>query len=338
MWNNVIVANIGWDEVYSGRAVASHHSYVVQHGTGGEAFNFQPYRGLFYGYIRDGSALDRFSHRLWTIVFVSKPSEQERLRIVGWYEQARVTGYRDRPEYAFEPSFPNSDEDQRYEICSVSKTAFLVPVEQRAALTLPQGHRIKSGGLYYAAGGDRADTEAQQASRNRMVEWLRATLPGLREDAALERSADADFPDLPGIIVDEGGKPHGFSPVPEGERHRRLKHWACRNAQEITGRALGEGRVEQLLLSGDRVDAAHEAEDALWLVEVKGWGSPPDDLRRGVYQCIKYRAVAAAQPDWIGRQISAVLLTERALPAELQALAEANGITLMVHELTAEDE
>lgn len=329
---NVIIANIGWDSAYAGGGVRSHHTYVVEHGTGAEDFNFRPSDdGLFYGYVRDGSALERFSDRLWTIVFVSKPSEPERLRVVGWYEDASVGAYRHRPEYAVDADFPWLDDVNRYIFSAITKNAYLVPMHERDALILPQGHRIKSGGIYYAAGGDSTDTDKQAADRLRMADWVRSVLPALRNRSRIDRPPTTTIQQFPGITLDDGGDVSGHSPVAESEEHKALKEWACNNGERLSGIEGPAGEPEFLLLSGDRVDAAHFRTDALWLIEVKSRNSPPNDLQRGVYQCIKYRAVAQAQPNYAGKIVHAVLLTERELPQQLQELAAEHSVNLARH-------
>jgi len=50
-----------------------------------------------------------------------------------------------------------------------------------------------------------------------------------------------------------------------------------------------------MLLSGDEVDVFFEATNSADLVEVKSRRSADSDYMRGVYQCIKYRAVFRAQ-------------------------------------------
>ena len=51
------------------------------------------------------------------------------------------------------------------------------------------------------------------------------------------------------------------------------------------------------------------------------------DLRRGVFQCIKYRAVLNAMDPRSGESVHAVLVTESSLPGDLADLAKLNGIS-----------
>lgn len=333
-FDNIIVANIGWSEFYRGGDIASAMTFVGDHGTGAEAFNFSPsHDGLFYGYIR-GERLGERSDRIWTVVFVSKPSERELLRVVGWYEDAVVGAYRDRPEYAIDDDFPEIPGAGRHIYSAITGKAFVVPAEARSELILPKGHRIKSTGVYYVAGVNNFDdTQKQANARAEMAEWLRQVLPNLRSDSRVERPISIALRSVPGIEIDEGGTPNGYSPVAESDEHRALRVWAQRNPFPFTGRAGHAGHTEWPMKSGDRVDAVHENDEGLWVIEAKSRRSPDRDIERGIYQCIKYRAVAEAMQEAISktRPVYAVLLTERDLTAELAALAQHHEIRHFQH-------
>lgn len=90
--------------------------------------------------------------------------------------------------------------------------------------------------------------------------------------------------------------------------------------------------TELRLLSGDEVDVALADDKRFVLVEVKSIRSGWDDMQRGIYQCVKYRAVMQAQMDVAGdvAEIEAVLVTEAKLPADLAALAKRLGVSRKV--------
>jgi len=117
----------------------------------------------------------------------------------------------------------------------------------------------------------------------------------------------------------------------EGEDHRRLKLFLAQNPKRIGVPCKDAGDTEHLLLSGDRVDISFRSRRAWVAVEVRGKGSPEPDLMRGIFQCVKYRAVLAAQiryealegGEYAGQRISRVLLAcAAALPEQLRKLAE----------------
>gem|GEM_PF-173395 len=81
----------------------------------------------------------------------------------------------------------------------------------------------------------------------------------------------------------------------EGEEHERLKLFLAENPRTIAIRWKGEGDTEVFLLSGDRLDVSFRSPEQWIAVEVKGKNSPEADLVRGIFQCVKYKIIMAAQ-------------------------------------------
>lgn len=84
----------------------------------------------------------------------------------------------------------------------------------------------------------------------------------------------------------------------EGEKHKALKEFIYLHPESIgIKNAKTDGRkTEYILLSGDRLDVYFETEDGERIaVEVKSAISPDDDILRGIYQCVKYKAVLDAE-------------------------------------------
>jgi hypothetical protein len=117
----------------------------------------------------------------------------------------------------------------------------------------------------------------------------------------------------------------------ESDEHKRLKLFLARNSRKIGVQWEGIGDTERLLLSGDRLDISFR-DDQRWIaVEVKGKRSPEADLIRGIFQCVKYRAILVAQLRYEGlegrnhfrRTVPRVILAcGTLLPEALRALAE----------------
>ncbi len=87
-----------------------------------------------------------------------------------------------------------------------------------------------------------------------------------------------------------------------------------------------------MLLSGDEVDVYIARGNTVHLVEVKSIRSSAPDLTRGVYQCIKYRAVFEAQrvgttPDI---RIIATLVVETDPPSHIRDLAKRHKVRIAV--------
>lgn len=110
----------------------------------------------------------------------------------------------------------------------------------------------------------------------------------------------------------------------ESEEHRRLKEYVAQHPEKLEIKAGKSGEMEYLLPSADKVDVFFHGSKST-LVEVKSCKSSDDDLKRGIYQCVKYRAVYSAwrlnQLDVSNNSfVQAVLVTERDLPKELAQL------------------
>ena len=109
----------------------------------------------------------------------------------------------------------------------------------------------------------------------------------------------------------------------EGDNHKRLRLWVKNNPGKLKNeyrKVKAETEVE--LLSGDRVDVVYYAKKKTVAIEVKSRDSNWADLRRGIYQCIKYRAVLGAQVLQQSIPVHSLLVTEEELDGGLKQLAK----------------
>jgi hypothetical protein len=82
----------------------------------------------------------------------------------------------------------------------------------------------------------------------------------------------------------------------ESSAHKRLKEYVA-HFPEIVGisKAVVRTTLEFILPSLDRIDILFETEDSEWIcVEVKAFEADDAEITRGLYQCVKYKALAAA--------------------------------------------
>lgn len=108
----------------------------------------------------------------------------------------------------------------------------------------------------------------------------------------------------------------------ESDEHKKLKQWVSENAEKLgINTSFGTGKTESFLLSGDIIDVLFSDGSNYCVVEVKSCRSNDDDLRRGVYQCVKYRAVKEAEHAPNKISVRALLVAERKLNAELMSRA-----------------
>jgi hypothetical protein len=127
---------------------------------------------------------------------------------------------------------------------------------------------------------------------------------------------------------------NGFSEEGESEDHRLLKDYVLSHPAIVIDESIRGwvGTPEEQLPSGDRVDVCFRKEDSIIAVEVKSRISNDADLSRGIYQCVKYRAVFIAWQRALLQvpDAHAVLVIQRDLPTQLAELAERLSIDVRV--------
>lgn len=212
-----------------------------------------------------------------------------------------------------------------------------------ALVTRPSGIPGKGFGGYYnrriRRDGERNWDKLPRGRKLEVVAGIRAEVrryPGW--DALYAKLFDSAPPKAPRPkrYKERDGKPaESDRPIGKGEspEHKRLKAWAVKNPVALGLSQTFRGTPEKGLLSGDRIDVLFTDGASFVAVEVKSTLSTDDDLRRGVYQCVKYRAIVEAQEIPVSASVRAILLTERELPEDMKNRARALGISLKVHEI-----
>ena len=134
---------------------------------------------------------------------------------------------------------------------------------------------------------------------------------------------------LPAPVLPKGREKDGISHRRKGEgpKHKALRLWVKDNPGAIRP-AYGafQTQTEFLLDSADRVDVVYRGPSSTVAIEVKSSDSDNADLRRGVFQCIKYRAVMEAMDIRSDPKIISILVTQTRLPGELKDLLRQHGI------------
>jgi hypothetical protein len=118
----------------------------------------------------------------------------------------------------------------------------------------------------------------------------------------------------------------------ESIHHKRLKMYLASHHWKLGLKGDFQATVEVCLPSGDKIDLVlRNAEQTTCIcVEVKSRISGDDDLIRGIFQCVKYQAVLAAQDryelqrnqHYAKRTIRPILATERSLSVEFRTMCE----------------
>jgi hypothetical protein len=129
---------------------------------------------------------------------------------------------------------------------------------------------------------------------------------------------------------------YGWSNEGESQEHKDLKKYVSTHPGCIGLPAKCAGSEEYLLPSADRIDVYFENDGWDTAVEVKSVRSNDDDLRRGVFQCVKYRELLRALRRTEGEipQVKSLLVTERELPRKLAEIATMLKVPWKVVNLT----
>lgn len=118
----------------------------------------------------------------------------------------------------------------------------------------------------------------------------------------------------------------------ESEAHRRLKAYVAKYPTSIgLGKLLAPGETEVVLPSGDKVDVLFQNTKLRIAIEVKSHISNEADLRRGLFQCVKYRAILRACRSLEGEsyEADARLALEGSLPKALIPVRNTLGVTVI---------
>lgn len=117
----------------------------------------------------------------------------------------------------------------------------------------------------------------------------------------------------------------------ESDEHRKLKKHIATHPQLLNLPRHIQGIEEYDLPSGDSVDVVFTCGGALIGAEVKSFISSEVDITRGLFQCVKYRAVMEAYQASLSheRDVRVVLILEGSLPSKLIPLRNMLGIEVL---------
>jgi hypothetical protein len=127
---------------------------------------------------------------------------------------------------------------------------------------------------------------------------------------------------------------------PESDEHQALKRWVATHPKELEDHGIfSVGSNEKVLSSGDRLDVYFSNTAQRLGVEVKTSHCSEDELQRGVYQAVKYRAILRAEQKAL-RHVpngEAVLVCTRAPNADTLALIKRLQVRFQLVPVEAEN-
>lgn len=119
----------------------------------------------------------------------------------------------------------------------------------------------------------------------------------------------------------------------EGKEHKAIKEFVYNNPDSLGITGVIRKETEHPLPSGDRLDVYFETADSRYAIEVKPSTSPEDDITRGIFQCVKYKAILEAmrKVDYGRYAISILLIVAGSMSNRNKQLAEALEIKYIEH-------
>lgn len=120
----------------------------------------------------------------------------------------------------------------------------------------------------------------------------------------------------------------------EGEEHQRLKQYVKDNPSCLSTKIKRNGlksEMERKLPSNDSMDVSFENKDCWIGVEVKSCISDESDIERGLYQCVKYRAVmeGCLAVQGLRKNVEVFLVLGCSLPESLLRAKEVLGVKVI---------
>ena len=111
----------------------------------------------------------------------------------------------------------------------------------------------------------------------------------------------------------------------EGKEHKAIKEYVYKHPESLGITGVIRKETEHPLPSGDRLDVYFETSDNRYAIEVKPSTSSDDDIIRGIFQCVKYKAVLEAmrKVDCDRYSISTLLVVAGTMSDRNKQLAEA---------------
>lgn len=137
-----------------------------------------------------------------------------------------------------------------------------------------------------------SDPTMKSWSVNMFAVFLWKYFPKAPESKPAKRTKTAYYLDKEERIIRKGI--FGFGG--EGEHHLQLKEFIYNNPQYIGISDYVERDMEHILLSGDKIDVWFKLTDGSEIaIEIKSKISSDADILRGLYQCVKYKAILNAE-------------------------------------------
>lgn len=147
----------------------------------------------------------------------------------------------------------------------------------------------------------------------------------------LELSPYSPFTDKDRAAIKSAADKRGGN---EGKEHKELKEYICNHPELIGLKDIVRAKTKHRLPSGDMLDVYFELADGTQVaVEVKSSISDDADITRGIFQCVKYKAILEALKitDSKANEIKVIYVTARKLSDIHRNLISALSVTHRIY-------
>lgn len=127
----------------------------------------------------------------------------------------------------------------------------------------------------------------------------------------------------------------GFE-IQELTKHKALKEYILSHPKEFSIDYVKLKENEHVLLFGDKLDVFFKQKDGRQIaIEVKSRISDDADILRGIYQCVKYKAVLAAECRAHGENVDvdAFLVIENEMSEENRKTANMLSVKYILYDM-----
>lgn len=168
--------------------------------------------------------------------------------------------------------------------------------------------------------------------RRRTIESLAARVRAYPRWRDVLQALGASLPPAPNLdVLIPAAERHRLGGQGESQAHREFKLFVSRNPDLVEVKDIVRAAdIEHSLPSSDTIDVLFTTKTTLVAVEVKSALSSEPDILRGIFQCVKYRALLDAVVAVEQRELvtTALLAMEGAFPESLRTIASTLGVTV----------
>lgn len=166
-----------------------------------------------------------------------------------------------------------------------------IPIPTLNALVVNKRNHLPSEGLDYVIDGYSKLSDASKSGEIKKLnkEAHLYNWDWVLDELELELAKDFSDEDIKRI---SNMTSYGIG---EGEEHKKLKEFVKKHPESVNITNVTQSKTEHGLPSGDSLDVYFVLKNGNHVaVEVKSASSPDQDVTRGIFQCVKYKAVMDA--------------------------------------------